>query len=102
MHAKTFQFQPVPYIHIFIIYLRMRMMKSIILLLLICVKDIVEGGDFVKYHVFMQDEKEENKLIHIVVEGFEAVEEKMQFKTFVGYVNEFQFKDKERRMLKCR
>ena len=78
------------------------MMKSIISCLLICVKDIVEGGDNVKYHVFMQDEKEDNKLIHIVVEGFEAVEEKMQFKTFVGYVNEFQFKDKERRMLKCR
>lgn len=72
------------------------------LFLLICVNDIAEGGDYVKYHVFMQDEKEENKMIHLVVEGFEAVEEKMQFKTFVGYVNEFQFKDQKRRMIKCR
>lgn len=101
MHVKTFPFQPDPFIHIFIIFLNMKMMKNIILLLLICVKDTVEGGDYVKYHVFMQDEKEENKLKHLVVEGFEAVEEKMQFKTFVGYVNEFQFKDQKRRMVKC-
>ena len=72
------------------------------LYLLICVNDIAEGGDCMKYHVFMQDDKEENKMIHLVVEGFEAVEEQMQFKNFVGYVNEFQFKDKERRMIKCR
>lgn len=54
-----------------------------------------------KYHVFMQDEKEENKMKHIVVDGFDAVQEKMQFSNFVGYVNEFQFKDKKGRMLKC-
>lgn len=65
-------------------------------------KDIVEGGDCVKYHVFMQDEKDENKMKHLVVEGFEAVEEKMQLSTFVGYVNEFQFKDQKGRMIKCR
>jgi len=77
------------------------MMKNIILLLLVCVKDIVEGGDIVKYHVFMQDEKAENKMKHIVVDGFDAVQEKMQFSNFVGYVNEFQFKDKKGRMIKC-
>lgn len=55
-----------------------------------------------KYHVFMQDEKDENKMKHLVVEGFDAVQEHMQFKTFVGYVNEFQFKDQKGRMIKCR
>ena len=38
----------------------------------------MEGGDSVKYHVFMQDEKEENKMIHLVVEGFESVEDAVQ------------------------
>ena len=54
------------------------------------------------YHVFMQDDNTENTLKHIVVKGFEAVEEKMQFPEFVAYVNEFQFKDKKGRMIKCR
>lgn len=53
------------------------------------------------YHVFMQDEKEENRMIHLVVDGFDNVMEKMQSVYFVGYVNEFQFKGKNRRMIKC-
>lgn len=72
------------------------------LFLLICVNDIVEGGDNVKYHVFMQDEIQDSIMIHLVVEGFEKVEKMMKFENFVGYVNEFQFKDRKGRMVKCR
>ena len=53
------------------------------------------------YHVFMQDEKEENKMIHVVVNGFDEVEKRMELESFIGYVNEFQFKNKKGRMIKC-
>jgi hypothetical protein len=55
----------------------------------------------VKYHVFLQDEKDENKMIHHVVEGFEKVEKMMKKDSFVGFVNEFQFKNKKGVMIKC-
>lgn len=53
------------------------------------------------YHVFMQDEKNENRMKHYVVKGFDKVEHYMKDPAFVGFVNEFQFKDKKGRMIKC-